>query len=241
MPFALHLPLRFVARLTPMATPDAGILPVEIAGVAVWLLPERALYIPSEGALCVADVHIGKAAALQAHAVAVPEGASNADLERLAALVRRMGATRLIVAGDFVHAPESLSHDIQQAFEGWSAELGDVQVDIVRGNHDRGSQLAEVVPQARVHPRQLQIGPFTVQHHPEERRDAYVIAGHLHPGLPLTLHGRDRVRLPCFWIQERQLVLPAFGTFTGLSDVPRAKGRHALVTPDQVLWAPDRA
>ncbi|NBB86370.1 MAG: ligase-associated DNA damage response endonuclease PdeM [Bacteroidetes bacterium] len=224
-----------------MATPDAGILPVEIAGVTVWLLPERALYIPSQGALCVADVHIGKAAALQAHAVAVPEGASDADLKRLTTLARRLEATRLIVAGDFVHAPESLSDDIRQALKGWSADLSDVQVDIVRGNHDRGSRLAGVVSQARVHPREFRIGPFSVQHYPEERTDAYIIAGHLHPGLPLTLHGRDRMRLPCFWIQKRQLVLPAFGTFTGLSDVPQTEGRHALVTPDQVLWAPTSA
>jgi len=221
-----------------MPKPPPGALVLPLAGVKVWLLPERALYIPAERALVVADTHIGKAAAMQAFAMAVPEGASNTDLERLAALVRQREATRLIVAGDFVHAPESLSQDIRHALKEWDARLGETQVVIVQGNHDRGSRLSDVLPRATVHARELQVGPFTVQHYPEERPDTYVIAGHLHPGVPLTLQGRDRVRLPCFWVRRRQLVLPSFGTFTGLSDVPRAEGRHALITPDQVLWAP---
>lgn len=218
--------------------PD-GALSLCIAGVDVWLLAERALYIPSESALCVADVHVGKAAALQANAMAVPEGASAKDLHRLTTLASRLEAARLVVAGDFVHAPESLSPPIRQALLRWSAETTGLQVDIVQGNHDRGAAIQEAVPTATLHVAPLCVGPFLVQHYPDAVPDAHVIAGHLHPGVSLTLGGRDRVRVPCFWIQEVQTVLPAFGSFTGFSDVPPKEGRHAVIASDRVLWAPN--
>lgn len=215
-----------------------GALPVVLAGKEVWLLPQRALFIPSASVLCVADVHVGKAAALQAHAMAVPEGASQTDLHRLTALVTETAAERLVIAGDFVHAPESINPAIQDALHAWTATLGKTRVDVILGNHDRGAPLARALPDAHLHAAPLYIGPFALQHYPGARDDAYVIAGHLHPGLRLTLQGRDRLRLPCFWVQSGHLTLPAFGTFTGLADVPPAVGRHALVASDRVLWAP---
>jgi metallophosphoesterase superfamily enzyme len=42
------------------------------------------------------------------------------------------------------------------------------------------------------------------------------ISGHLHPGIKIQGKGRQRIILPCFVKYTNQLVLPAFGTFTGL-------------------------
>src|SRR4029453_9621770 len=57
------------------------------------------------------------------------------------------------------------------------------------------------------------------------------LAGHLHPAV--TLHGRggDSVRLPCFWIRERLVVLPAFGAFTGGASIRRDSRARVAPVP----------
>jgi uncharacterized protein len=42
-----------------------------------------------------------------------------------------------------------------------------------------------------------------------------VLAGHIHPTICLRGPGRDSMRFPCFVLQGRQVILPAFGEFTG--------------------------
>ncbi|MCS6938648.1 MAG: DEAD/DEAH box helicase, partial [Roseiflexus sp.] len=54
-----------------------------LAGEEVRLLPERALFWTRAATLILADPHIGKAGAFRAASVAVPEGTTTADLDRL--------------------------------------------------------------------------------------------------------------------------------------------------------------
>ena len=66
------------------------------------------------------------------------------------------------------------------------------------------------------------------------------LAGHLHPAV--TLHGRggDSVRLPCFWIRERLVVLPAFGDFTGGASIRRDAGdRVVALAEDRLFEVPE--
>jgi len=64
------------------------------------------------------------------------------------------------------------------------------------------------------------------RHFPLEDEDALsegptTLAGHLHPMTRLRGPGRDSLRLPCFVVCGRQVVLPAFGEFTGGAFVSR--------------------
>ena len=67
--------------------------------------------------------------------------------------------------------------------------------------------------------------PLALCHHPQRVAGAYVLAGHLHPCVVLTGAGRDRLRLPCFWLGDAVSnpvgVLPAFGSFTGMHPIER--------------------
>ncbi len=55
----------------------------DAGGERVQLYAERALYWPAGRTLFVADVHLGKTAAFRAGGVALPGGATAANLERL--------------------------------------------------------------------------------------------------------------------------------------------------------------
>jgi metallophosphoesterase superfamily enzyme len=62
-------------------------------------------------------------------------------------------------------------------------------------------------------------------HHPQKKipKDKFCIAGHIHPGIVLYGKGKQSIKLPCFYLQKKQLILPAFGSLTGLQLIERKK------------------
>lgn len=54
----------------------------------------------------------------------------------------------------------------------------------------------------------------------KEIHSEFLFSGHIHPGVQLKGKGRQKLRLPCFYQGMKQLILPAFGEFTGLYVLP---------------------
>ncbi len=205
---------------------------------ALALLPERAVYCPPERTLFVADLHLGKAAAFRAAGAPAPFGASEETLRRLGALCDDLGAERLVVLGDFAHARASLTDGLSESLRAWRRTRAALDCVVVIGNHDRrAAPLYAGCGFPAVEEPSLLSG-FACRHHPldqDPRQPGPIaLAGHIHPVARLSGRGRDSVRLPCFVIGRRQIVLPAFGEFTG----------GALVWPEEgeriVLAAPGR-
>ena len=78
---------------------------VTIHGERLVLHPERALIWPRRRTVIVADTHFGKSGYFGRHGMAVPAGSDEADRQRLSRLVTDVDARRLIILGDFLHAP----------------------------------------------------------------------------------------------------------------------------------------
>jgi DNA ligase-associated metallophosphoesterase len=188
-----------------------------LAGERVVLLAERALYWPRMATLFVADVHFGKGAAFRAGGVALPRGATAADLARLSSLLDTTRATRLVVLGDFLHAAAGRVPALDAAFRNWRESHADLAIVLVRGNHDAhagdppAGWRVEVV--ADPHP----LAPFILCHEPTKPRTGFALCGHVHPGVHLSGPAFDSARLPCFVLGARQALLPAFGRLTGLA------------------------
>lgn len=134
--FAAPLPFDEGPRARAFAPQADGSVETTLAGERVRLLPERALHWPRVATLFVADVHLGKAAAFRAGGVAVPRGATASDLNRLSNLVRRTGAQRLVVLGDFLHAPAGRVPALDAAFLAFRGAHPELEISVVRGNHD---------------------------------------------------------------------------------------------------------
>jgi DNA ligase-associated metallophosphoesterase len=207
-------------------------LRITLAGEPVELLAERALYWPATSTLIVADLHWGKAASFRAAAIPVPPGTTTADLARLDRAIAHTRARRLLVLGDLLHAPA-----VQEAratlgrIREWRQSRADLQVLLIRGNHD----LRSGDPPADLGIRALDgfaEGPFVFRHHPEPPNEGYGLAGHIHPSVRLSGPGGDRVRLPCFHFGRRQGILPAFGSFTGTATPPLEPGDRVYVVAD---------
>jgi uncharacterized protein len=215
---------------------------MELLGETLWLLPERLVFWPRRRMLFVADVHLGKPAAFRAAALPVPEATTHADLDRLSAAIHLVHADRLVVLGDLIHARSGQTERTIEAFAAWRSRHEDLRITLVLGNHDRrcgalpDAWRLEIVEDRRTEP------PFVLCHWPDECDDGYVIAGHVHPVVVLTGRARQKVRLPCFAVGPRRMILPAFGSFTGGATAPpAAKDRVFVVADDQVVEVPRRS
>ena len=209
---------------------------VDIAGEALRLLPERAAYWERARTLLVADAHFGKAASFRALGVPVPEGTTLDGLRRLDAMLARTRAQRIVFLGDFLHAREGRAPATLDALTRWHDERPNVELLLVRGNHDRGAGDPPPESGVRCVDAPLVEPPFVLAHHPAASRDGYVIAGHVHPGASLHGAGRQRERLPCFLLGAACMVLPAFGDFTGLAEIEAKAGERVwVVAADEIV------
>jgi hypothetical protein len=202
----------------------------------VELRPERALHWPEGGVLAVADLHWGKPESFHQHGIPLPPGVLEDDLARLSAALRATGARRLLLVGDLVHSLRSLTREVVTSVAAWRSGH-DVEMVLVRGNHDRRLELPPTWSMELVESH-LDLGPFRFSHHPEPAEGHYVWAGHIHPTVRLDT-GADRLRLPCFHLSAGVGVLPAFSAFTGGQDIrPRAGERLFAIAEDTVVEVP---
>ncbi len=220
---------------------NTGWAHIEWAGETLALLPERALWWARERTLFIADPHFGKAATFRCAGIPVPETSHEDDLARLENLLARLGARRLVILGDFFHAKSGRSEGTLAALAEWRTRSEALEVVLILGNHDRHAgpppkawDIACVVgPWA--------LGPFQCRHEPGESELGFVLAGHLHPAYHLPDRIGSGLRGPCFHFGKRVAVLPAFGAFTGTSNVTAAcDDRLFLIGPDCVLELPPR-
>jgi uncharacterized protein len=209
---------------------------LRLAGEEVALLPERALFWPRTRTLVAADLHLGKAATFRAAGIPVPEGSTHDDLTRLDSALVRTGAERLIVLGDLFHARAGrIATRTLAELREWRRGC-EVEMLLIRGNHDRHA--GDPPDDLRINCLNAPafVPPFVLRHQPATSNEGYTLAGHLHPGLALAGPALQVERLPCFLLGPEVAILPAFGSFTGLSLLSPAPGDRAFVIAgDEVL------
>ena len=197
------------------ASTGQGEFAIEVATTTLLCVWQRMLFWPAERTLFVADVHLGKAASFRAAGVPIPTGHSGYDLNRISALLIAYQATRLVILGDMVHTQTSYTGALDRSFKAFRALHGEVNIILVRGNHDRHAGDAPPTWGLVIVSEPYVLGPFACCHEPGKAGDSgYELAGHLHPAIRLQT-AREGVTLPCFWRRNHGIVLPAFGSLTG--------------------------
>jgi uncharacterized protein len=207
----------------------------EVAGERLLLLAEKAAFWPRARALFIADFHLGKAATFRHAGIPLPVGTTSENLVRLGSAVDRTQAAQVVFLGDFLHAKDGRAARTLEQFNEWRGARGDLELTLVRGNHDtRAGDPPESFGMRCIDPGSA-LGPFVLNHEPGAVRGGYALAGHIHPAV--RLHGEgDSLRLPCFWFGARYGVLPAFGAFTGNAEVrPRAGDQVFVIADHEVL------
>jgi DNA ligase-associated metallophosphoesterase len=214
-------------------------LPLATPGAELQLLADRALFWSSQQALIVADVHFGKAAAFRAHALPIPGGSTEADLERLDVLIKATGAKMLLILGDMWHAKEGMTPSTLELLEQWRTKNEQIDIVLVMGNHDQKCGNLPSNLRIRCVPEPYMLGGLTLAHDPRQSDGVYTLAGHIHPCVALDGRGRQSQRLPCFWFGQQVGVLPAFGSFTGCGQVkPKPVDRVIVIASGELVEMP---
>ena len=199
-----------------------------LPGAALHLLADRAAFDPALGCLLIADAHIGKAQSFRRRGVPVPAGTTAHSLARLSALVAATGARQIVFLGDLMHSAHAQNPATMQAFGDWRSQHADLELTLVRGNHDDHAGDPPAILDIQAFDEPLRHGALAFCHHPQPIAGAYVLAGHLHPCVSVGGRAHDWHRLPCFWFSQQVGVLPAFGSFTGMQTIRTKQGERVF-------------
>jgi len=180
---------------------------ISVSGHAMQPLAAGALNWKAEDTLLVADLHLEKGAAFAALGMLLPPYDTRTTLERLAKVIRALEPRRVVALGDSFHRADSMAKEdlaflleLQQGRD-WFW---------ICGNHDPHLPASVGGTVCTT----LTICGLTLRHKPAAAQTVREIAGHLHPVARITRRG-SMIRRRCFATDGSQLVMPAFGAYTG--------------------------
>ncbi len=213
---------------------------ISMNGQEMFLMHQRAVFIPSRRLLLIADLHLGKPDSLRLSGIATPAGSSESDLKRLSDLLEITGANQLVILGDMLHGPNKGREWTSR----WS-QLVDrhpsLSIVLVLGNHDRSVHADSLG--VRAVPEPLIIDSLRLGHDLKSLRtitgleQSYVnFGGHVHPVVKIP---GIRKRLPSFVLSKSSVLLPAFSEFTGGQLVNRHSGRVFVCCPEGLVELPN--
>ena len=191
-----------------------------------------ALFWNEKNTLFIADVHLGKVTHFRKNGFAIPNDALHKNFEKLIEVVDFFQASTILFLGDLFHSTKNSEWDL---FVNWAKECT-CEIVLIAGNHDiigahnyenNGIKVVDYI----------RIDDFLLTHHPTEVEGIFNFSGHIHPGIVLRGLGRGHLKLPCFFQSKQQMILPAFGAFTGLGIMKPKKGDviFAVLKEDVIL------
>lgn len=208
---------------------------MDFKGFSLVFLKEKALWIKELSILLIADLHFGKAAHFRKSGIPIPEPIHELDLRRLQDLHQALHPTHTFFLGDLFHSDWN---EQWESLNDFLRELEYTQFHLIKGNHDVLSPIAYQQSILKIHKQPHVLESFILSHEPMTEVPAGMLnlCGHIHPGFRLVGKARQSVRIPCFIQSGAQLILPAFGNFTGLAMVePRENDKIWGITREKII------
>lgn len=201
-----------------------------------WIVStERTLFHKKTGSLILSDLHIGKAEHFRKNHLQIPGPIEHTELLRLHRLFEYYQPEQLFLLGDIFHS------SYNKAWVSFSKLLKSASIGrklLIKGNHDILEPAFYEEADLEIHSRFLFGNGLCMVHDAEDcRKDEKSISGHLHPGCYVQGRARQRAILPCFFVGEQQLIMPAFGSLTGLKSLKKGSERDFFLafTPNK-FW-----
>lgn len=208
---------------------------ISISNQTFELLPDRAMYWHEMSTLLLSDLHLGKSGHFRKSGIAAPQQINQVNLHRLDLLVKSVNPDRMIILGDLFHS--DVNREWFQ-FEEWRSAHSNLEILLVTGNHDTLHTSFYESANMDISSSHSEAG-FTFLHDSYDQkvtRSEFLLSGHIHPGVLLKGKGRQTLRLPCFYQTMNQLILPAFGEFTGLYVLPAKDAETIYPIADKKIF-----
>lgn len=206
-------------------------LQIEINNQVFVLHNSGALYWVEKRMLLISDVHLGKISHFRKHGMALPTGAIFKNFYKLDKVIDHFSPEKICFLGDLFH---STLNNEWHLFSEWVNRI-ELPIILIVGNHDiinpkRYNDLNINVVSEWV------IENFLLIHDPAVRDGMFTFSGHIHPSVRLMGKGRQFLKLSCFFRSFNQMILPAFGEFTGTYVMhPKEEDVVYVVTEDDVI------
>jgi DNA ligase-associated metallophosphoesterase len=177
------------------------------------LLSDKALYLQKESTLVVSDMHLGKTEHFRKNGIGIPDGSTEETLQRFGHLLDSLKPIKVVLLGDLFHSDYNLAWD---KFHDFLMRYPDIEFHLIIGNHDvLDKKLYEDTKLSYslfVETKDLLFSHDKWEEVPEGKLNVY---GHVHPAVRLRVPPRQSVKLPCFCLTKTEMIMPAFGSFTG--------------------------
>tara|TARA_B100000497_G_C7677365_1_gene409317 strand:+ start:410 stop:1096 length:687 start_codon:yes stop_codon:yes gene_type:complete len=211
-------------------------LSINLRGEHLILLPLRAVYWPGQSCLFIADLHLGKARHFRKEGIGVPEAIGEEDYSKLYDLLKEYSVDDIYFLGDLFHSEHNKEWEkVEEMVQYFSRTT----FHLILGNHDILKKSLYQKAGLEVYDQYLDLGPFKLTHEPPEvevENEKFIFCGHIHPGIGIKGKGRQHVRLPCFYSHNYYMILPAYGTFTGVKTLTLSEGNIAYaILKDKVI------
>jgi uncharacterized protein len=191
-----------------------------------------ALYCAEEQLLLVADLHLEQGASLARRGLHVPPYDTSTTLAMLETVLTSTRPERLVLLGDSFHDATAHREISPQDAERLRALTKSVDTIWIAGNHDPQSHDT----MGGVCVEELAIGAITLRHIPADLNAGDMeIAGHLHPGASIVQRGHH-IRTKCFVGDDRRIIMPAFGSYTGALNVRSTAFNGLFNTQNTKAW-----
>tara|TARA_B100000123_G_scaffold270861_1_gene249493 strand:- start:164 stop:799 length:636 start_codon:yes stop_codon:yes gene_type:complete len=191
----------------------------------------KAIYWEDTSSLILSDVHVGKLNHFQKNGIPIPSDGSRDNLVNIKNLVNEYDPTQIYILGDLFHSSYNKEWDDWLIYFSKS----EIKFTLILGNHDQYDS-KKILNSNITLMNQLNTGPFLFTHIPVKGFDEFNICGHVHPAVKLRGLGRQYMKLNCFYISDNQLILPAFGTFTGSHILKPNKTDHVICLTSDGLF-----
>lgn len=188
--------------------------PIHLAGERLMLDPMGAMFWPAQGLLAVSDLHLEKGSSFARKGMLLPPWDTHNTIDRLTLLLRRWSPEVVVALGDSFHDATGSGRLPATEQQRLNAMTGAHRFIWVQGNHDPaapeglGGEWVETYT----------AGPVVFRHQAITAADPGEIVGHHHPKATVPARAGS-VSRPCFVVDGRRLMMPAFGAYTGGLDV----------------------
>ncbi|MBF0694308.1 MAG: ligase-associated DNA damage response endonuclease PdeM [Flavobacterium sp.] len=190
-----------------------------------------AIFWHSRQILMIADAHLGKVSHFRKAGFAVPTNPMLKNFEKLDNVIALFQPETVCFLGDLFHSSINREWEL---FETW-VKAQNARVILVEGNHDilnpdQYNQIGiDVVSE-------ISDDKFLLTHHPQERENLFNFCGHIHPCIRLRGLGRQFLKTCCFFQKPNQMIMAAFGEFTGSHELmPSEFDVVYAITKDEVI------
>jgi len=209
-------------RPAPIRPAARNSIAVGLGGEPAVLDASGALFLPALSTLVFADLHFEKGSSFAERGALLPPYDSAATLDRMEAALACYQPARVICLGDSFHDIRG-GDRMAASHAGRLRHLADQRDWIwIAGNHDPDipENAGGIVLDS------YELNSLFFLHEAEEAPRGFEISGHFHPKARIKA-GPRRISRPCFIADERRMILPSFGAYTGGLDI-RSKAIASL-------------